>query len=183
MTEILSLLPAGPQMEPGNSSLPAPQASFQGLFLLPFLDTLASDFLRPWTCFLMSSATIIWQVQSLGPLLYPWREVRRSTFLWLLPLWGLLYFPLMDFFKGRASSCCHSLSANVVWGIGAVFELGGCAILGQSRMKWVLNSTVNACVENTVNRHTTGGPLRIEQMDSKTTGWNPSPFCHVFLAR
>lgn len=44
MTEIPSLPPAGPQMEPGNSSLPAPQSSFQDLFPLPFLDPLASDF-------------------------------------------------------------------------------------------------------------------------------------------
>lgn len=126
---IPSPLPAGPQMEPGNSSLSAPQARSRGLFPIPSVATLPL-FSEPQPCFLTKgSAKIVWQVQSLGLLLQYSHKVQRSTFLYLLSLRGLLYFLLMDSFKWQISSQCLDFSVNVVWDSWGPFELKSHVIL------------------------------------------------------
>lgn len=139
-----------------------PRPVSKPFFPLPFLDPLASDFSGAMASLpdVFGSNHVTGAIFRL-PCCYHSQEVRRRTFLWLLPLWRLLCFPLRDSSKGQASSCCHGLSANVVGGIGAGFELRGGDTLSYSCVKGTLNSSINACIDNALNRHAAGGPLRI----------------------
>lgn len=115
-----SLLPAGPQMEPGNSSPLLPRPGVWVSFHYPLLGLcLFSD--KEFSKNHLASAIF----RSPALIL----NVQRSTFLSLFSLRGLFYFLLMDSFKWQISSCCQDFSINVVWGSWGAFELRGRVIL------------------------------------------------------